>query len=337
MKAVQVTKISLILIVGLVSILLAACGSNSTDNQVPNHAATALDNSSNGTSETEGKEEKAEVIKEPFEVTDQVGNKVSIPATVQKVYAPGLEDYLVSLGITPIAQWSSGTSPQKYLEQELNGVKEISFANGVPSPESVVDMEPDLIIFPTAFYAQNGVYENYSKIAPTYVFNNALGDVEGTAEIIAQLLGLEEKAEELVSEYHAKFSETKEKLASVSAGKQAIYINANAKAIFLVGNLHYGGYVLSELGFAQNPLVEGKPSANISLEMLPDIDADYIFINNNDGLGDSFLAEIKGSPIWSSLPAVQADQVYNVEGDHWRSSGLIAYENIMDDILEFLQ
>lgn len=68
-----------------------------------------------------------------------------------------------------------------------------------------------------------------------------------------------------------------------------------------MGNFHYGGYVLSELGFAQSALVEGEMSADISLEMLSDLDADYIFINDNDGLGDAFLADIKASPLWKAL------------------------------------
>lgn len=314
--------------VGLLSILLTACGSNNGANQ----QATSTPAAAN-----EAVQETEAAAREAFAVTDQVGNEVNIPGTVQKVYAPGLEDYLVTLGVTPVAQWSTGQRPQQYLQYALDGVQEISFANGVPSPESVVDLEPELIIFPTAFYAQNGVYENYSQIAPTYVFKNALGNVVEATETIASLLGLEDKAAEAIAAYNTKLEETKAQLASISAGKKAIYINANARAIFLVGNFHYGGYVLSELGFAQSTLVEGEMSADISLEMLSDIDADYIFINDNDGLGDAFLADIEASPLWKALPAVQAGKVFEVEGDHWRSSGLIAYQKTMDDIVAFLQ
>ncbi|MCR8657511.1 ABC transporter substrate-binding protein [Paenibacillus endoradicis] len=326
MKGFNVKRLSFVVIVGILSVLLTACGSNNEANQ----PATV-------TPVTTSELNKEEVIREPFVVTDQVGNEVSIPGSVDKVYAPGLEDYLVTLGVTPVAQWSTGTSPQQYLQDALSGVQEISFANGVPSPETVVDLEPELILFPTAFYAQNGVHENYSQIASTYVFENALGNVVEATETIAQLLGLEEKATEAISAYNTKLESTKAQLASITAGKKAIYINANARAIFLVGNFHYGGYVLSELGFAQSALVEGQSSANISLEMISDLEADYIFINDNDGLGDAFLSEIKNSPLWSALPAVQSGQVFEVKGDHWRSSGLIAYEKTMDDIVEFLQ
>lgn len=340
MKSFKARKISYAVMVGLLTILLTACGSNNgAKQQSTNTPITSESNSStlSETSDTAEAEEKEEVAREAFTVTDQVGNEVEIPGSVQKVYAPGLEDYLVTLGITPVAQWSTGESPQQYLQYALSGVQEISFANGVPSPETIVDLEPDFIIFPTSFYAQNGVHENYSRIASTYVFENALGNVVEATETIAGLLGIEEKAEEAIAAYNAKLEQTRAQLASITEGKKAIYINANARAIFLVGNFYYGGYVLSELGFAQSALVEGEFSADISLEMLSDIDADYIFINNNDGLGDAFLAEIKASPLWSALPAVQAGQVFEVKGDHWRSSGLIAYQKTMDDIVEFLQ
>jgi len=341
MKWLHANQISYVVMVGLLSILLTACGGNKGANEQANQqtAEPPVTTSESSTSNKSGVHDKesAAATREASVVTDQVGNTVDIPAAVHKVYAPGLEDYLVTLGVTPVAQWSTGESPQQYLQEGLKGVKEISFANGVPSPESVVDLEPELIIFPTAFYAQNGVHENYSRIAPTYVFKNALGNVVEATETIAKLLGLEDKATEAIAAYNTKLAETKAQLASLSAGKKAIYINANARAIFLVGNFHYGGYVLSELGFAQSSLVEGEMSADISLEMLSDIDADYIFINNNDGLGDAFLADIKASPLWNALPAVQAGKVFDVKGDHWRSSGLIAYQKTMDDIVTFLQ
>ena len=114
-------------------------------------------------------------------------------------------------------------------------------------------------------------------------------------------------------------------------------INSNAKAIFLVSNQVYGGYILDQLGFTQSSLVKGQTSADLSLEALPDLDADYIFINDNDGLGKAFLKEIEASPLWEQVPAVKEGHVYYVKGDHWRSSGLIAYEKIIDDILEFLK
>ncbi|WP_256761817.1 ABC transporter substrate-binding protein [Cohnella sp. WQ 127256] len=339
MKRFNAKKISYAVMVGLLSIVLAACGSNNGANQqATDTPATTGESGASSSAPVESPvKETEDVAREAFVVKDQVGNEVNIPGTVKKVYAPGLEDYLVTLGVTPVAQWSTGESPQQYLQYALSGVKEISFANGVPSPESIVDLEPELIIFPTAFYAQNGVHENYSQIASTYVFKNALGNVVEATETIAKMLGLEDKATEAIATYNTKLEATKAQLASISAGKKAIYINANARAIFLVGNFHYGGYVLSELGFAQSALVEGQPSANISLEMLSDIDTDYIFINNNDGLGDAFLADIKASPLWSALPAVKAGQVFEVKGDHWRSSGLIAYQKTMDDIVAFLQ
>ena len=344
------STINVLFSICIVALVVTGCGSSngagsnndtvqSTDQAtiVQNNDNSVEADSNNDSNKEAGQETKqagqAEV-REPLQVVDGVGNEVTIPAQVSKVYAPGLEDYLVALGVTPVAQWSTGQSPQQYLQGELKDVQQISFANGIPSPESIIDLEPELIMFPTAYYAQNGVYENYNQIAATYVFDNALGDVETAATTIADLLGLD--AKEAIQTYHERFEQAKSKLSSTTAGKKAVLINANAKAIFLVGNLYYGGYVLDKLGFEQSKLVAGQASADISLEMLPELDADYIFINDNDGLGDAFLAELKDSPLWNTLPAVKADQIFEVEGDHWRSSGLIAYEKIIDDVEGFL-
>ncbi len=68
---------------------------------------------------------------------------------------------------------------------------------------------------------------------------------------------------------------------------------------------YFGGYVLThELGFEQSNLVKSG-AFEVSLEILPELDADYIFLINDGNLGDEYLTELKESSIWQSTAAVK--------------------------------
>ncbi len=71
-------------------LLLVGCGTN-------NHAK-------------EAKEKSKDVT-----VTDAMGQQVTIPANAKRILAPYMEDSLVALGVTPVAQWSIGTTVLDYL------------------------------------------------------------------------------------------------------------------------------------------------------------------------------------------------------------------------------
>ncbi len=67
------------------------------------------------------------LTKQLHEVTDTLGNKVTVPAKPKRIIASYLEDYLVALGEKPVAQWTVGQgSIQDYLAKELKDVPTIS-------------------------------------------------------------------------------------------------------------------------------------------------------------------------------------------------------------------
>lgn len=272
----------------------------------------------------------------PMTVTDELGHEVTLPAKPTRIFAPVMEDFLVSLGVKPVARWSNGVKPLEYLQNSLGDVPTVSFASGLPSPETVLGLEPDLILLHNAFYAENGGYEQYSKIAPTYVFQNAAGDLNHSLRTLGQLLNEPEKAADALEEYGKKVAEAKAKLASKTEGKKAAIIRFNAKGMFFMNSGYYSGYVLfRELGFGESEIVKGG-ALEVSLEILPELDADYLFLVNDGNLGDGYLKMLKESPIWQAVPAVKNGNVYETNSDAWLSGGLIAHSRVIDDVVGFL-
>ncbi|WP_144789204.1 ABC transporter substrate-binding protein [Lysinibacillus fusiformis] len=272
----------------------------------------------------------------PLTIKDEVGNDVTLPAKPSKIFAPVMEDSLLALGIKPTMQWSNGVKPQLYLQDQLQGIPEISFASGPPSPEAIMADKPDLIILHNSFYIENGTYEKYAKIAPTYVFKNAATDLEGSIKILGQLLDEPDKAQQAIQEYQEKVDAAKTKLDSKTEAKKVALIRFNAKGMFFMTDEYFSGYVLThELGFEQSSYVKNG-AFEVSLEILPELDADYIFLINDDNLGDEYLNELKESTIWQSTDAFKNNQVFETSEDYWLNGGIHAQGKVIDDVLEFL-
>jgi iron complex transport system substrate-binding protein len=322
-----------LLCLALAGSLLAACGSNKE-----NSAETSTQSGSTSTtSAVPAAGEKGPAPSAERAVKDELGNEIKVPAAPKRIYAPYLEDSLLKLGIKPVAQWSNGNQGHDYLQEELKDVPKLDVSGGLPSPEVLMSYNPDLIIMHTATYAKNGFYENYSKIAPTYVFNNASGDIEKSLVTLGELLGKSAEADKALQAYQQKVKEAKEKLDKVTAGKKVAIIRFAAKGVSLMGSNYFCGYVVHQnLGIGRSILVEKENSANVSMEILPQLDADYIFMINAYGQGTERIKEMTESPIWKSMPAVKQGQVYEVSDKHWLGSGLTAYEKIIDDTVKLL-
>ncbi|WP_155593386.1 ABC transporter substrate-binding protein [Lysinibacillus cavernae] len=281
-------------------------------------------------------ESTAEQSVYPLTINDEVGNDVTLTAKPTKIFAPVMEDSLLALGVKPTMQWSNGVKPQLYLQDQLQGVPEISFASGPPSAEAIMANKPDLIILPNSFYVENGTYEKYAKIAPTYVFNNAASDLEGSIKVLGQLLDEPDKAEQALQSYQEKVDAAKTKLAPTTKGKKVALIRFNAKGMFFMTDEYFSGYVLThELGFEQSSLVKNG-AFEVSLEILPELDADYIFLINDGNLGDEFINELKDSKIWQSTAAFKNNQVFETSEDYWLNGGIHAQGKVIEDVLEFL-
>lgn len=315
---------------GLLALSLAACGDED---------ATNSDNSKNQTNETTNKDNQKE--DNTRTLTDAMGNEVVIPANPKRIIASYLEDNLVTLGIKPIAQWSvsDGKEVQGYLQSELEDIPTIPY--DLPF-ESVQKMEPDLIIMDSASMVEGGKYEQYNKIAPTYVIGTEVNnDWRDELKRVGEVFGKEETAKKALEEYDNKAKEAKDTLEEKVG-------NPSVAAIWLVGgkffvvsdNLSSGAVMYGDLGLKEPEVVkEISESATgnwseISLEKLVELDADHLFlINSNDSTGSKALSD----NLWKSVPAVKAGNVHEFSpNESWLYTGAIANEQIIDNVLKSL-
>ncbi|GIP22033.1 iron-hydroxamate ABC transporter substrate-binding protein [Paenibacillus sp. J22TS3] len=311
-----------------VALLLSACGSK------------ASDSGSSSTTPDKGASEQSAAEPKEKEMTDAMGHKVKIPANPQRVLASYLEDHLTALGVKPVAQWSVAKGIQDYLQTDLKGIPTISYDLPV---ESVLGLSPDLIIIGSEAQVQKGLYEQYSKIAPTYVLGDAVNkDWRQALLKIGEILNKTDQARKAISDYDTKAKEAKENISKAIGGKSAAILWLTQKNFYLVDQSVSSGAVLyGDLGIQPPNLVTDIPADKraswnpVTLEKLADLKADYIFLVNSDkgqGADDTL-----NSPVWKGIPAVKEGHVFEIsKSSSWLYSGAIAGGKIIDDAVKYL-
>ncbi|GGG88547.1 ABC transporter substrate-binding protein [Paenibacillus radicis (ex Gao et al. 2016)] len=300
--------------------------------------ATALYGCSSANNTAPAANETATPQASPRTVNDDLGNQVKIPANPQRIVAPYLEDALLALGVTPAAQWSAGNLLLNYLQPQLKDVPKLDFVS--LDPEAVLSFSPDLFIIPFAARVQNGAYDQYANVAPTYVFQDATKDWKKTLLTLADLLNKTDQANEALKQYDTKMAEIKSALQDKTAGKRAAIMLISDKSFSLMQENTYSGKVVyGELGMQVPAGAEGNDWKELSLENLPELKADYIFLMQVDGadpLKNTELSTIYNTSVWKNLDAVKSGHVYSVDRDYWINTGLNANLKIADDVQKLL-
>ncbi|MFJ3332497.1 ABC transporter substrate-binding protein [Enterococcus sp. NPDC086594] len=294
--------------------LLGACGTNND----------STDSSGSATTSSE--------IATTF--TDAMGNEVTVPENPQRVIGSYLEDYLVALGVTPVAQWTVGNdSDQAYLQDKLADVPRINY--DLPY-EDVLSFEPDLLLMDSNSMVEGDKYDQYSKIAPTYVVTNG-EEVTWRERLtdIAKVLHKEEEAAQVEADYDDLVATTKETYANQIQGKSIAVLWVVNNSVFMVSETKSSGQLLyHELGFEVSSLVsEISESATadwsaVSLEKLAELDADYLILVNSDKGADFFSEQV-----WQNLDAVKNNHLWEFGPESsWLYNGPIAYTKMIEDI-----
>lgn len=297
--------------------LLSACGSDDSQSE----------------SESTGNEESTEIK------VDSAMGELTIPSDAERILAPFHEDALLALGVTPVAKWAIGESVQGYLEQDLEEIPKLEW--NLPL-EQVLNHEPDLIILENNMESYEGTYDDYSKIAPTYVMTEeTMSDWRSQVTTFGELLGKEEEAEKVLNEYEEKVADASEQLEEAIGDETVAAIWTVGNQFFLFEhNRHSAEVIYSELGIEQPALVEslgeGEAQWNpISIEKLSELDADHVFLLATEG--EQGLETLENSDVWQSTPAAANDQVYVInDPSNWTNKGLIASERTIDELLDVL-
>ncbi|GGG65141.1 iron(3+)-hydroxamate-binding protein YxeB [Paenibacillus radicis (ex Gao et al. 2016)] len=291
----------------LLALTLAACGNTGKDSS----------SGSNAPKETEAPQ--TETAAPATRVYKHFYGETSIPVKPEKVVTLQYASQMISVGLKPIGAAShllETTDPAFQGIEDIGPPDDINF-------EKILSLQPELII---AGDVEQDVYDKLSKIAPTVVIPWMDYDVFGHVQVIGDILNRQDEAAAWKTAFDEKLAAAKAKIADKVADGQTVAIyRVDPKEFYVYGVRNIGFTLYKALGLQPPAIVQKEIDKDpnlwgipISLEMLPDYDADYVFVTLLDGEETSKRFEtIQAGSLWKNLKAVKNNHVYKISMDTW--------------------
>lgn len=333
-----VPRRGVVLLLALVAMVaLAACGDDD-DNGDGSPAATMEPTATAAPTEEPTTAPTEAPTEEPTPVVREIDHEVgttSISGVPERIVVLeySFADNLGTLGIVPVG--FAVDAPPAYLAEytEDAGATPVG-TRAEPNLEVIVGLDPDLIIGDLRRHEE--IYSQLSEIAPTLIFNSLRGSYQDqldTFAVIAEILGKESEAADLLASYQTTFD-----------GAQS---QTNAEAgPFMIGVLHSGGYTAHSNQSFMGSFLEGLNRTNalepqgeetqylLDLEGMASVNPSTIVVLCNPGDGE-LLTDLSSAPVWQALEAVNNDRVYVFDRNLWsKGRGVLAYERIIADAVD---
>ncbi|MFH5183355.1 ABC transporter substrate-binding protein [Paenibacillus sp. TAB 01] len=253
---------------------------------------------------------------------------------------PWLTDFLLSVGLTPVAAPSSGPDSSKfswYLADKLTDAKNIGWQIPQVNLESVLAAEPDLIV---ANKSHEKVYDQLSKIAPTIAIE-PVKDEKGNRQMretflsLAGMLNKEAEAKQAIAKYDELAKKQREQLKQKIGNQTVMFLRVTDKELRYYSPALFE-VLYSDLALTPPPLIpdSSKSFEALSVEKLPEVNPDHIFLLVEN---EQKVTEIEQLALWKQLNAVKNGHVYKVDYDLWfQGFGPIANEKILEDAVKKL-
>lgn len=324
----------------IMMMVLAACGSGTNTPAALNSspAESTAAESAPGTAE--------EVEASPIRTITHLKGTTEIPARIDRIVVLSADytDHLLTIGEKPTAvnveaRYKGDYLP--YLASQLQGVQTVGSADA-PNLEAIVLLNPDVILIESR--TAETTYEELNKIAPTIVLGNEWLDYEDNEGFwkkdlltIAEMYGKTEVAQAKIAELDAKTARAKEQIAALP-NKKLAYMRVREKVIQIYAQKGHplNTLLYESLGFEPTSLTPELQREDLSMEVLPELDADYIVLEI-DPNGYNNLDSMNKSVLWSKVPAVQNKHVFESDS-FWlfKGWGALGRSEIIDEVLDMV-
>lgn len=254
--------------------------------------------------------------------------------------------HLLALGVTPVGALTYesiiGTPFPPVVAGRARDVAVLPTGGGADDPnlEAVAALRPDLLIGWT-----DGIEERYaalSGIAPTVAVDVDFTDAAVSLRAIAAALGREAEADTVIGAFDARRAARLAEVGEIgdvsvvlSIGDQQFRIYQPTGSSVARWLVEAGGRVVPDIASSTGEPY-GDEHVLISPENLGQVTGDTIVVMHNTGAaGEAALAELEGSPLWPTLPAVRAGRIVKVNSQESVGSyGFQGYDSVLDALVD---
>ncbi|MEG0258643.1 MAG: ABC transporter substrate-binding protein [Lysinibacillus sp.] len=303
------TNISLLALLLVLALMLVGCGSK------------------------EGKNAKEAEPEEKTKKVSTINGDIEIPTNPKRVVVDAYLPTSLLLGVKPVGATQRDLE-NVHIQDLIDGIEN----TGESAIESILALKPDLIITADS---EATSYEKLSKIAPTIVIPyETYRSVEEEVNGLAEILGKQAEGEAWLKTFNEKVKENREKLATVMKPDETVSIfGAHGKDFYLYGDgIYRGGLAIYQQlqlkapeRIQQELIDAGETFKQVSFEVLPEYEGDYIFFDNFNG------GELnREDSIWKSMDAVENSNVFYLDADRFWPFDPIAVLAQVEEVTKML-
>jgi len=334
-------RLFLLIGIALLAIVLVAC---SKSDKQKGEALTEVNTSSGTDTKVE---EPAGNEESQTRVVNDIFGEVTIPTHPKNIlvtsssYAEVLIGLDVDLQISIVVPEIEPDYRAPYLEE--HGVQLISQKQYEFNLEQLLSYSPDLIIA-SGEGMETKAYEELSKIAPTVALKSGVGVQEST-KALAELFNKEAEAEKSLAAIVQQASDAKDKIHAAIGDKTVLVLRVEPTRYRYLGpkaDDDVSRFFYQDLGLNSPEIIKDSDVwfTQFSVEILPDIDPDYIFLETRamvDLDSSQSLVDLEENPLWKNLKAVKNNNVFPLRtNDYIQAKGPIGTSLLIDYIVEKL-
>mgnify|MGYP000964859145 CR=1 FL=1 len=325
-----VRKALAIALVGVWSVILAACGTLDRSNGAPEQAAP----SASPTGAVSG-QASAEAGDGSITVEDAVGT-VKLPKAPERIVAMDFSftDALVTLGVQPVGI-ADDDDPSLFMDavkSKLTTYQSVG-SRYEPNIERISALQPDLII--ADINKHKNALQQLQGVAPLLVLDDYEADYDQMIRnyrIIAKAVGKEAEGEKRLAEHRAIIDAAKAKLSGVKLSVLPAVVNPTG--FFAHSDHSFSGSFLAMMGL-DDPVKDEASYPQLSLEQLVETNPQALFLLPTDR--KTIVDQWEGNPLWLRIDAVADGKVFTVERRDWSlSRGLLGSEKMAADLVDNL-
>ena len=257
----------------------------------------------------------------PVDVKHELGTTTvkARPTRVVAVTDGGELASLLALGVKPVGFGQRNDPLQPWIQ--ANGGAELQrykLAGTEVSFERMAAWKPDLLLVQNGFATKDNL-ARYNAIAPTVV--TSFIDWRENLRQVSEATGTTARAAELVAANAAAVQKARTALSGSKGLKVQAVTVFDGPSIYRLNDASPLGKVASDVGLAPFPAqqTQGEAVEEISLERLPEIDADILLVQVFDE-GDAPYRALRERDIWKRIPAVKAGRVIELTEDESAAS-----------------
>lgn len=269
------------------SLFLAACGANEKEQAAP-------------------KEET-----QSYTVTDDTGAEITFDKVPEKVISlqPSNTEILFALGQ---GEKVVGVTDFDNYPEEAKEIKRVSDSMNI-NAEEIIGLKPDAIIAYT-IGDENTLKPLKDAGIPIFVIQSALTfeDVYGDIEQIAEVMGVEEKGAELITDIKEQIAAVGEKVATIENKEKVYFEISPAPEIYTTGTETFQQEILEHAG-VENVFADQSGWIKVSDEEILKRNPNTIITNVT--YVENAVEELKSRSGWNKLSAVKNNKVFLVDSD----------------------